>query len=214
MSGPTIYQVSPESDESPLVRAAELLRRGGLVAHPTETVYGLAVDPWREVALERLISLKGRNARKGLILIASELKEARELLAPRLPRHWEALAAEFWPGPLTLILPAGMRAPEAVLGPGGGVAIRLTSDPIARRLIELAGRPLTSTSANLPGERPAQTAAGVAEYFHEGVDLILDGGPRTANLASTLVDLTRGEPVVLREGAITSDALRKIISVN
>ena len=191
--------------------AASILRRGGIVAHPTETLYGLAVDPWRQAALERLIEVKGRDARKGLILIASGVDQAMALLAPDCPELWRPLAEAFWPGPLTLVLPSGRRAPKGVLGAAGGVAVRVTSDPAARALLEAAGMPLTSTSANRAGGPPERTAAGVAALFGPGLDLILDAGPREGPAGSTIVDLLEGSPRLLREGPISIRQIEAVL---
>lgn len=182
--------------------AAAVIARGGIVAHPTETLYGLAADPWNEEALRRLVDLKGRESGKGLILIAADRDEVASLVLPGAHGAWLRLAERFWPGPLTLILPAGPRAPGGVLGKSGGVAMRISSDPLARRLVIAAGRPLTSTSANRSGEPPATSAAGVAAALGSGVDLVLDGGSREDSSPSTLVDLLGDRPRVLREGPI------------
>jgi len=203
LSRPPVLSCASEREASAALReAAAVLARGGIVAHPTETLYGLAADPWNESALRRLVGLKGRDAGKGLILIAADRAQVRGLVAAGTPPLWERLASRFWPGPLTMILPAGESTPAGVLGPGGGVAIRISSDALATRLVAAAGRPLTSTSANLGGRPPATSAAGVVAALGDGVDLVLDGGPREASEPSTLVDLLGPAPRVLREGPI------------
>ena len=191
----------PGGEKAILRKAAEVIRRGGIVAHPTETVYGLAVDPWNDRAVERLIRLKGREGKEGLILIVASEEQARTLIASPPPEPLEILAAAFWPGPLTLILPPGPRAPRAVLGPSGGIAVRCTSDSVARDLLKVIGHPLTSTSANLSGSPPATTAEEVV-VIGPGIDLVIDAGPRASARPSSIVDLRGETPSVIREGMI------------
>jgi L-threonylcarbamoyladenylate synthase len=185
-----------------LGEAARIVGRGGVVAHPTETVYGLAVDPWNAAAVARLVSFKGREGKSGLIVIVADLEQARTMMSSPTPPPFELLAAGFWPGPLTLIVPAAAGAPVPVLGPSGGIAIRLTSDPVARALIAAAGRALVSTSANLTGRPPAGTGAEAAAELGDRIDLVLDAGPRSSSAPSTIVDLTGDRPTILREGAV------------
>lgn len=188
--------------EEQLGEAALMLARGGIVVHPTETLYGLAVDPWNETAVARLTALKGRGAESGYILLVASADEARGLFAPDAPDQWVALAKEFWPGPLTIVLPAGESAPRGALGKGRGIAVRFTADPVAQALVRASGKPLTSTSANLKGAPPVATAGEAALAFGDAVDLVLDAGPRPGGIPSTILDLTFGVPRVLREGAV------------
>jgi L-threonylcarbamoyladenylate synthase len=204
---PRIFRLAGADDaEEALAEAAGVIARGGIVAHPTETVYGLAVDPWNAGAVERLVSLKGRDAAAGFILIVDTVEQAEAIVGPDPGGHWRTLAGSFWPGPLTLILPAGNRAPAPAVS-GEGIAIRLTSDPIARALIRAAGIPLTSTSANRTGEVPAATGEESARLFGDAIDLVLDAGPRRGAAPSTILDLTGADPRLVREGAIARDAI-------
>lgn len=189
--------------------AAAILSRGGLVAHPTETLYGLAVDPWNPEGLARLARLKGREAGAGFILIAADGAQAAGLVAQPPPALYAELSGAFWPGPLTLVIPPAPGAPAGVAGPGGGIAVRVTPDPVAQALLRSAGQALTSTSANRSGATPASSAAGVLAALGEAVDLILDGGAREGGVPSTLVDLTGPAPRLLREGAVGRERLRE-----
>ena len=212
MSGPRLIRfVDDRVPAEVLAEAAGILRAGGIVAHPTETVYGLAADPWEPRAVARILSLKGRGEKEGLILIAAAVEEAEGLLAAGLPPEFGALARAFWPGPLTLVAPAGPGAPTTVVSAGGGLAVRVTSGETARRLIKAAGHPLTSTSANRGGELPARSGEEVARIFPEGVDLILDGGSTPGSLPSTVVDLTCRPLRILREGAVERHRIEQVI---
>jgi len=183
--------------------AAAVIGRGGIVVHPTETVYGLAVDPWSEAAVRRLRGLKERGDDCGFILLVSSLEGARGLVASGTPIAWIAIAEEFWPGPLTLILPPGPAAPGGVRGANGGLALRLTADPIAAALVLASGVPLTSTSANLKGRPPAVTGGEAARELAGRVDVVLEAGPRSSGAPSTILDLTQARPRIVREGAIS-----------
>jgi L-threonylcarbamoyladenylate synthase len=188
------------------------LAADGLLAYPTETVYGLGSAP-TEVALDRLAALKGRAPGKPFLLLISDLAmlEACGLVITPQAR---ALGREFWPGPLTLVLRGGEgRLPERLRGKEGGIAVRWTSHRLMARLITAVGHPITSTSANRPGESAAPGPERIAELFKEAVAkgelLILDGGVLGNVPPSTLVDCTGAVPVLIREGAIPRRELRR-----
>lgn len=187
------------------------LRAGGLLAYPTETVYGLGSRPTSS-AVQALASLKGRVAGKPFLLLVSspEMAEAQGLAFTESAR---ALARAFWPGPLTLVLPGGGgRLPDLLRGPEGGIAVRWTSHPLIVRLVAELGEPLTSTSANTPGSAPAPGAAAVLRDFPEAVRsgqlLVLDGGVLGNRPPSTVVDCTGPQPRVIRPGAVSLGELR------
>ena len=212
MRHPLLIRIHGErATDALLAPAAEAIHAGGVVGHPTETVYGLAVDPWNETAVSNLLALKGRRSRSGLILLVSSVGEARELLAPQSEILFDRLAAAFWPGPLSIVAPPGTRAPRAVLGETGGVAVRLSGDRVARRFVERTGHPVTSTSANVAGRAAAQSAEEIVREFGDRLAVVLDAGSRRSKAASTLVDLTRSEPAILREGPIARDAVVRIL---
>lgn len=183
-------------------QAAEVLRRGGVVCFPTETYYGLAVDAFDEEALERLRALKGRDLKKPFALIVSDRKMARRLWS-RLPASLAALCEQHWPGPLTIVAPAAPDVPRSLLGHGGGVGARASSHPVARKLVQAFGGPITATSANRQGESPSQDVAAARAAFPTGVDHFVDGGTTSGGAPSTLVGMSpAGELVVLRTGSI------------
>jgi L-threonylcarbamoyladenylate synthase len=187
-----------------LRRAAELLSAGGIVAIPTESVYGLAADATNSTAVARLLEIKRRADPPPLI--ASDLIMVREL--GLLDSRAEALARRFWPGPLTLVLDAapGGRICEACLL-ADTIAIRIPGHAFARRLVRRCGRPLTATSANRKGQQPALTAAEVAREFQAEVELVVDLGPCPGGPPSTIARLTESGLQVLRQGAIAQQTL-------
>lgn len=187
--------------EAGIAVAAQALAAGEVVAHPTETVYGLAVDPWNPDALERLIAAKGRGAAKGLLLIAADRGQVER--AARIPPEAERYIGAFWPGPLTLILPKCEALPDLAAGGRDTIGVRIPGCAAARRLCAAFGRPITSTSANRSGDPPARR---IKEIALEGVAYALDGGALDAlALPSTLLDPLTGE--VLREGAVPREQL-------
>jgi L-threonylcarbamoyladenylate synthase len=199
--------------EAAIPRVRAHLQAGGLLAYPTETVYGLgsrAVDE----DVRALAGLKGRAEGKPfLLLVASrEMAEAQGLAFNDSAR---ALARAFWPGPLTLVLPGGSgHLPDRLRGPEGGIAVRWTSHPLVARLLEALGEPLTSTSANIPGRAPAPGAAAILRDFAAAVGegrgrlLVLDGGVLGNRPPSTVVDCTGPVPSIVRPGALTVAELR------
>lgn len=190
------------------------LARGGLLAYPTETVYGLGSRAV-EADVADLATLKGRPAGKPFLLLISDraMAEAQGLA---FNESADALARAFWPGPLTLVLPGGSgRLPDLLRGPEGGIAVRWTSHRAIARLVASLGEPLTSTSANLPGSQPAPGAAAIARDFGAAADagrlLVLDGGVLGNRPPSTVVDCTRREARLVREGAVTLGELRRAV---
>jgi L-threonylcarbamoyladenylate synthase len=183
-----------------LAAAAAAIARGEVVAFPTETFYGLAVDALNETALAKLRGLKGRETEKAFSLLVS----GREMLASlcsEIPPLAERLMAQHWPGPLTLALPARPGLPASIVA-DGCVAVRVSPHPLAQALVVVAGRPITATSANPAGAAPPRTAGEVAVYFSSPRLLILDGGTTPGGQPSTLARV-RGEQVeILRQGAV------------
>ncbi len=185
-----------------LQRAAELLRQGGLVAYPTETYYGIAADPFNEGALRRLHRLKKRPREKPISVLIGDM-DTLSLLVEEIPAPFHVLMEKFWPGPLTLVFPARSTISCLVTAGTGTIGIRLSPHPVALDLIKaFDGKPVTATSANISGCRPARTAAQAASQFGKGVDMILDGGTTVGESASTLVGIRRGRFHLIREGAL------------
>lgn len=189
-----------------LERAAAVLRGGGLVIYPTDTLYGLAVDPRLPRAVAKLLSAKGRPAGRALPLIAATLEQAADDMAV-LSGVSLRLAARFWPGPLTLIAEARAGLAPGVADDRGTVALRVPDHAVARGLAAALRFGVTSTSANPSGGEAAQTAEGAAAGFGDDVDLVLDGGPSPGGLPSTIVDARDDPPRLVRAGAVSFDVV-------
>lgn len=199
-------------DPVPLEAAVRVLNRQGIVAFPTETFYGLGVDPARAGALRKLFLLKGRSAGHPVPVLLSRRKDLSGLVREPLPDALFSLVESFWPGPLTLVLKhAGGPVAGAAVSDWGTIAVRVTSHPLARALIERFGGPLTGTSANRTGEPPMRNPGEVLKVFGDGLDLVLDGGPSPGNVPSTLLDLTGDRPAILREGAISRAEIGRVL---
>ena len=193
-----------------LAQAVELLRRGGVVALPTETVYGLAANAEDELAVRRVFAIKGRPATHPLIV---HLPDASALpqWAREVPDAAHALAEAFWPGPLTLVLRRTGRATDAVTGGQDTVALRVPRHPMARAVLQGLGGGLAAPSANRFGRVSPTTAAHVEADLGGDVDLVLDGGPCEVGLESTIVDLTGAEPAILRPGGLAAEDLARVL---
>ncbi len=194
-----------------VAEAARLLRDGQLVAFPTETVYGLGGDATNERAVAAIFEAKGRPQFNPLISHVLDADEARKFV------RWNdtagKLAARFWPGPLTLVLPRSPGSPIALLATAGldTVAIRAPSHPVAQALIRAAGRPIAAPSANRSGAISPTRAEHVAESLGDRVPLILDGGPCLVGVESTVLDLTSAMPTLLRPGGATREAIEAVV---
>ena len=205
--------VSPESPRADrLETAARVLEQGGIVALPTETFYGLAVDAFCVEAVARLNGLKGKESDTPILLLVADADQAADVADTTHP-GFAALNRRFWPGPLTIVLPARENLPAVIHGGRGTVALRMSGLELPRALAARLGRPITGISANLTGTPPARTAAGVALAFPGSLDLILDGGHTPGGAPSTIIDLTREPPTVLREGALPSCTLDAFLTV-
>ncbi len=200
-----------ESTAETVSEAARLIRDGGLVAFPTETVYGLGGDATNERAVAAIFEAKGRPQFNPLISHVLDVAEARRLV------QWsdtaDKLAARFWPGPLTLVLPRTKDSPIALLASAGldTVAIRAPVHPVAQALIRAAGRPIAAPSANRSGAISPTRAEHVVESLGERVKMILDGGPCLVGVESTVLDLTTATPTLLRPGGATREAIEAVI---
>jgi len=206
-----IIRLDPASpDPDAIGRAAERLRQGGLVAFPTETVYGLGADALNRDAVRRIFAAKGRPATDPLIVHIADVESAGALTA-RLPPVVHALATRFWPGPLTLVLPRSAQVPDEVTAGLATVAIRVPAHPIARALMAAACLPIAAPSANLFSRPSPTTAAHVLEDLDDLIDILLDGGPTTVGVESTVLDVSDDVPVILRPGAVTREMLLELL---
>ena len=192
-----------EADPRGVAAASSAIRSGGVVVYPTETVYGIGADPFCPAAVQRVFAIKGRDAAKGLILLISGRGDLTRLVAD-VPDAAARLMATFWPGPLTLVFPAGPDAPTGLVAKAGTVAVRHSDNPVCEGLVKAVGGPITSTSANRSGGPPATSAQQAAEVLGCDVDLILDGGPVADPRPSTLVDVSGARWAILREGPISA----------
>ena len=190
--------------------AAEIIRKGGLVAIPTETVYGLGANGLDEQAVARIFEAKGRPQDNPLILHVAEPKEM-EHFCHSIPDEAYALAEKFWPGPLTMVLPARDVVPKRTTGGLSTVAVRCPDNDATRQIIRLAGVPIAAPSANISG-KPSTTTAQHVLHDHNGrIDAIVDGGPCRVGVESTIVDLTEHRPRLLRPGGITPEQLLEVL---
>lgn len=208
-----IVRVSADAPgQGPLHEAAELLRAGGLVAFPTETVYGLGANALDARAVRRIYEAKGRPAVNPLIVHVASVAMAREL-ASEWPDLAEKLARVFWPGPLTLVVRRTEALPREVTGGGTTVGLRMPSHPVALALIEAAGIPVAAPSANRSNQVSPTTAQHVERGLGDRVDLIVDGGATTVGIESTVVDVTGPQPRVLRPGMLSAEEISRAAGV-
>jgi len=198
------------ADSNGIEKAAECVLSGGLIVYPTETVYGLGADPFHSSALERIFTIKARDRDKSLILLLPNGDYLSNLVSS-VPEEARVLMDAFWPGPLTLVLPGKQALPDALLGPDATIAVRISDSPVCQELLSHLGSAITSTSANRSTCPPAVSVREAVRNLGTEVDMILDGGPAVDTRPSTLVKVT-DRPKILREGRISSDAIRNILA--
>ena len=206
-----VIKVDPSSPErAAIARAAEAIAAGGLVAFPTETVYGLGADALNADAIKSIFVAKGRPLDNPIIVHVAGL-EHLEVLADEVPPEAIALAGRFWPGPLTLVLKKSARVPGAVTGGQDTVAIRMPRNRVALALIETAGVPIAAPSANLSGRPSGTTGQHVFQDLAGKIDLVLDAGPVEIGVESTVLDISTQPPSILRPGAVTAEELEPLV---
>lgn len=202
MIGIKVTQLLHAGDPAAIVAAAQFLREGEAVVFPTDTVYGVGVDPFNPAAIDRLYAIKGRSLEKGIpILLADRADLAR--VTGSIPVQATRLMERFWPGPLTLIVPRHPDLPAGI-SPNEHIAVRIPDHPVARSLIRAAGGAIAATSANLSGRPPATSGQEALASLKGVVALILDDGPTAGETASTIVDCTADPPVILRLGPLSA----------
>ncbi len=206
-----IVKVNPRFPQRMHVqRAATLLRKGGIVAFPTETVYGLGADALDRKAVARIFQAKQRPHWDPLIVHVRDVAMARSL-ATSLPAMFESLVEKFWPGPLTLVVEKAARVPDEITAGRPTVAMRMPRHPVAAMLLAEAGLPIAAPSANKFGRPSPTRAEHVLDDLGESVDLILDAGPTPMGVESTVLDLTASPPAVLRPGGVTREQLESVL---
>ena len=198
---PRVVQVDPMAPAPAGLRAAaDVLRAGGAVAFPTETFYGLAAAALDPASVKRIFALKGRPDSKPLLVLVDSVAMAETVAHVADPAR--ALMDRYWPGALTLVLPARTIVPSDVTAGTGTLGVRISSHPVAHGLVRMLGEPVTAPSANPSGLEPPTTAAAVVAYFAGGLDLVLDGGPTAGGAPSTVLDMTVEPPKIIRQGAV------------
>lgn len=190
--------------------AVAALRRGDVIVFPTETLYGLGADALNAAAVEKVFELKGRDPAKPIPLIVAD-RAMLDAIVADVSGTAETLIERFWPGPLTLVLPARKHLPRPLLNAAGGVGVRVSSQPLSQRLVKALMRPLTATSANPAGKKPARTLEEARSYFGDRVEVYLDGGILTSKSGSTVVEVAGERARVLREGEITPSELETVL---
>jgi L-threonylcarbamoyladenylate synthase len=193
--------IRPDNSETRKL-AAEIVANGGLIAFRTDTFYGLGVDPFNASAVARIVSLKGRDEGKPILLLISDVRDVDRLLQSK-PPLFDRFIHKFWPGPLTMVARAVSALAPEVTAHTGTVGLRLPDEENVRDLVRACGGTLTATSANPSGHEPARSSVEVESYFPNGVDLIIDGGDVTVTKPSTVIDIAEFPPRVIREGAIS-----------
>ncbi len=208
---PEIIIISPDNpDQQEVDRAVKILKEGGVIAYPTETFYGLAVDAENPQAVARVFAIKGRPVGKPIALIAGG-EEAMGPLLTEVSTAARALIKACWPGPLTLVMPAAADVNPHLTAGTGKLGIRVSSHPVAAALAKSLGRPITATSANISGKEECSTVAQVRKQLGKELDAIVDSGRTRGGAGSTILDMTTDPPAIVREGAIPYTRLCAIL---
>jgi len=198
-----IVELDPAHPEKAFSRCRDVIRAGGVIVYPTDTLYGLGADPKNPEAVRKLFAIKGRQADQPILLLIKDPSEVRDWAAVITPRAGEFMN-KFWPGALTLVFKAKPEVPAELTGGMGTIGLRVPGNALTRRLLASLGTALTGTSANISGRPSPRTAQEAAEAIGGMVDLVLDGGRTEGGSPSTVVDVSADEPKVIREGAIPS----------
>lgn len=195
---------------SELSHAVAALERGDVIVFPTETLYGLGADALNSAAVEKVFQLKGRDLGNPFPVLVADVAMLDRLVASVSPLA-QQLMDNFWPGPLTIVLPARPDIPRPLVSQTGGIGVRISSQPIAGQLVKMLARPLTATSANPSGEEPARTLSEARNYFRERVEVFIDGGTLTSQRGSTVAEVTEEHVKILRHGEIAGAALERVV---
>ena len=208
---PEILKPDTEHSEEKIIsRAAEILVKGGVIAYPTETFYGLGVDATSEKAIEKIFAVKGRDFKNPISLIVGHANQVY-LLVKDVPPLAQKLMAEFWPGALTIVFSASKKVSPLLTAGTGKIGLRVSSHPIALKIAQTINRPLTATSANLSGAPECSLASVVIEQMGDKINAIVDGGKTPGDQTSTIIDVTCDPPVILREGVIRKEIIEQCI---
>jgi len=203
-----LLRISPDAPDPAAIRyAADLIRRGELVAIPTDTFYGIAADPFNLAAVEQIYRVKGRPETRALPILVNSISMAVSL-SRDVPYTFHKLASKFWPGPLTLLVEASPGVPLKITAHTGNVALRWPKSPFVTALIDLVRGPITGTSGNISGQPACATAVELLEQMGDRIPLIIDGGETPGTLASTIIKLEGDDWTVMREGVISEELIR------
>jgi L-threonylcarbamoyladenylate synthase len=204
---PEVLKISPKKPDPALImNAVGLLRRGGVIAYPTETFYGLGVDGHNEKAIEKIFRIKGRNFRNPVSIIMGNKKDLVHLVED-IPEYSQILMQNFWPGALTIVFKASPNISPLLTAGTGKIGIRVSSHPIATALAKALSHPITATSANLSGARECTSANEVIQSIGDQIDVVIDSGPTPGIAGSTILDVTTFPATILREGIIPASLL-------
>ncbi len=210
---PEILRVSTnKSEESVLTSAAAIVARGGVIAYPTETFYGLGADATNEKAVKKIYKIKGRNLINPVSLIIGRTENLYPLVQS-VPPAAQKLIRAFWPGALTIIFKASDGVLPVLTAGTGKIGVRVSASYTAQAIAQKLGHPLTATSANLSGKPECSEASEVAQQIGNKIDAIIDFGPTTGGKVSTFIDVTCDPPEILREGIITRKSIEKILGI-
>jgi L-threonylcarbamoyladenylate synthase len=210
MTGESVVIGSGHPEPEVIERAAAIVKAGGVIVYPTETLYGIGADAANVRALRRVHDIKGREGAKPILVIA----ESFEMLSPfvrEVNKEARVLIGAFWPGPLTLVFKASSRVPVELTAGTGTIGARVPSSAFCRTLARACGRPITSTSANRAGDQPRASIEEIRKDFPTGIDLFIDAGGPLSGAPSTVVDVSSSPPRLLREGAVVWDTIERIL---
>ena len=209
---PKILKVDADnSEERILTKAVEILANGGIIAYPTETFYGLGADATNEKAIEKIFTVKGRNFKNPVSLIIGQADDIYPLVQD-VPQTAQRLMDAFWPGALTIVFLAANNVSQLLTAGSGKIGLRVSSHPLALKIVQKLKKPLTATSANLSGAPECTRASEVAEQIGDIIDAIVDLGNTPGMKGSTIIDVTCDPPVILREGLISSKTIENCIN--
>ncbi len=210
---PKSIEVDPDKPQQHLLQeAVDIILGGGMIAFPTDTTYGLGVNPFDDKAVSRVFELKQRDSNKPLIILIND-KQQIEQLAVDVSTVARRLIEQFWPGPLTMIFKTSAEIASFRIGASSKIGIRLPKSPIAQKLIRLSKIPITASSANPSGQPSSLSAKQVINYFNKKVDLVIDGGQAGDKQESTVLDVSTTPPRVIRAGAVDLDRIKAITEV-
>jgi L-threonylcarbamoyladenylate synthase len=206
----TIFTINPRDPEADVIsKAVDFLREGKVVAYPTETFYGLGVDVTNEKAIKKLYDLKRRDYGLPVAILVTD-KAMLEDYVEKVTEPVNNLIKAFWPGPLTILFPAGPKISKSLTTNTGKIGVRISSHPVATALVREFGKPLTTTSANLSGYPASLSTRHVQKYFKDKIDCIVNGGECEPSRGSTVVDITEETMAIIRDGAIPAEQVIKV----